>query len=109
MRSSRGAELAKLIVVGSIVVVPYIFPHFLLIVPLQYSVVKKFLSQTTPVEFISIKYVSALSMALFMVNIPGVLFVRDADFLIHLNCGVLLLTSVCMFTTMISTRPAAPL
>jgi hypothetical protein len=66
------------------------------------------LTPTTPIQLVLTKYVSAFSMALFMVNIPG-LVLRDLQFLFYLNAAVLLMTALCMAAAVISPERWAPL
>ena len=56
------------------------------------------------VQLLSAKYASAFSMALFIVNIPG-LMLRDLGFLFHANAAGLLMTTAAV----ISPKPWAPL
>jgi ABC-type Na+ efflux pump permease subunit len=61
----------------------------------------------TPMRLVWAKYVSAFSMTLFAVNIPG-LFFFDLRFQLYSNVAALLLTTVCMAATVISDKPWAP-
>jgi hypothetical protein len=61
----------------------------------------------TPAELVLAKFISAFSMTLFTINVPGVLL-RDYAFLFYSNVGALFLTTVCMSATVISDKPWAP-
>jgi hypothetical protein len=86
----------------------YLFPHLLLCMPRQLGLLRKVLLRTTAVEFISMKYVSALSMTLFVVSLPGC-FLHDALSLARLNCGALLLTTIGMSASVVSASEGASL
>src|SRR5205085_5541618 len=61
----------------------------------------------TPLQLVLAKYASAFSMALFTINIPGLLL-RDLRFLLFSNIAALLFTSICMAATVVSDKPWAP-
>ncbi len=60
---------------------PYGFVHFCFVIPRQFGLLKRLLTRATPAQLLFAKYASAFSMALFIVNIPG-LMLRDLDFLV---------------------------
>ncbi len=65
------------------------------------SRLKTLLGPTTKDQLIVTKFVSALSLAVFAVNIPG-LVLLDLRFLFHLNAAVLLLTALFMSANVVS-------
>lgn len=109
MRLGPGAELARGILVGVGVVGPYGFAHLCFFIQRQNGLLRPLMiPPTTPTQLVLAKYASAFSMALFVVNVPGI-FLGDLVFVGYLNIGVLLLTTICMAIVVISTQPWAPL
>jgi hypothetical protein len=109
MRLGPGAELARGILVGVGVVGPYGFAQLCFFIERQHGLLKPLMiPPVTPAQLVLAKYASAFSMALFVVNVPGI-FLGDFAFVGYLNIGVLLLTSICMAVVVISTQPWAPL
>ena len=109
LRLGPGQELAKGIIVGVGVVSPYGFSQLCFLIQRQNGLLKPLMiPPITPTQLVLAKYASAFSMALFVVNVPGVLL-GDFAFVGYVNIGVLLLTSVCMAVVVISTKPWAPL
>lgn len=60
-----------------------------------------------PMRLVFAKYASLFSMVLFNVNLPGVV-VGDLRFLLFANLVALLLSTICMASTVISGKPWAP-
>ena len=109
MRLGPGADLARGILVGVGVVSPYGFAQLCFFIQRQHGLLKRLLiPPITPTQLVLAKYASAFSMALFVVNVPG-LFLGDLAFVCYVNIGVLLLTSICMAVVVISEKPWAPL
>jgi hypothetical protein len=109
MRLGPGAELARGILVGVGIVGPYGFVQLCFFIERQHGLLKPLMiPPVTPTQLVLAKYASAFSMALFVVNVPGI-FLGDFAFVGYLNIGVLLLTSICMAVVVISTQPWAPL
>jgi hypothetical protein len=109
MRLGPGEELAKGIIVGAGVVSPYGFSQLCFFIQRRHGLLKPLMvPPITPTQLVLAKYASAFSMALFVVNVPGILL-GDFAFVGHVNIGVLLLTSICMAVVVISTKPWAPL
>ena len=91
---------AKGVAIGVGLVVPYGFAQLCFFIERQHGLLRV-IPPTTPFQLVLAKFASAFSMALFIVNIPGVLL-RDLRFLFYLNVGVLLMTTVCMAIAVIS-------
>jgi hypothetical protein len=109
MRLGPGADLAKGIIVGVGVVSPYGFAQLCFFIQRQHGLLKPLMiPPITPTQLVLAKYASAFSMALFVVNVPGI-FLRDFAFVCYVNIGVLLLTTICMAVVVISAQPWAPL
>ena len=109
MRLGPGAELARGILVGVGVVGPYGFAQLCFFIQRQRDLLRPLMiPPITPTQLVLAKYASAFSMALFVVNVPG-MFLGDFAFVGYLNIGVLLLTTICMAVVVISTQPWAPL
>jgi hypothetical protein len=109
MRLGPGAELARGILVGVGVVGPYGFAQLCFCIQRQHGLLKfLMIPPATPTQLVLAKYASAFSMALVVVNVPGI-FLGDFVFVVYVNIGVLLLTSICMAIVVISTQPWAPL
>ncbi|PYS45668.1 MAG: hypothetical protein DMG13_31590, partial [Acidobacteria bacterium] len=75
-----GAQVGKGIFLGATLVYPYGLAHFCFVIPRRAGLLR-LLTPATPVQLVLAKYASAFSMALFTVNIPG-LMLRDLDFLV---------------------------
>ena len=99
-----GAQVAKGIFLGATLVCPYGFAHFCFVIPRGFGLPKRLLTPATPLQLVLAKYASAFSVALFIVNIPG-LMLRDLGFLFHANAAGLLMTTAAV----ISPKPWAPL
>jgi hypothetical protein len=109
MRLGPGAELARGILVGVGVVGPYGFAQLCFFIQRQNDLLRPLMiPPITPTRLVLAKYASAFSMALFVVNVPGI-FLGDFAFVGYVNVGVLLMTSICMAVVIISTQPWAPL
>jgi hypothetical protein len=109
MRLGPGADLARGILVGVGVVGPYGLAQLCFFIERQNDLLRPLMiPPITPTRLVLAKYGSAYSMALFLVNAPGI-FLGDFRFIGYLNIGVLLLTSICMAVVVISTQPWAPL
>src|SRR5712691_4656034 len=65
---------------------------------------KELLGPATRDQLIATKFVSALSVALFAVNIPGFMLL-DPRFLFNLNAGILFLTALCAAALVIQSLP----
>src|SRR5207247_4989747 len=70
-----GAQVGKGIFLGATLVYPYGLAHFCFVIPRRAGLLR-LLTPATPVQLVLAKYASAFSMALFIVNIPG-LMLRD--------------------------------
>lgn len=109
MHFGPGPELARGILVGVGVVSPYAFAQLCFFIQRQHGLLQSLIvPPITPTQLVLAKYASAFSMALFVVNAPGI-FLSDFSFVGYLNIGVLLLTSICMAVAVVSTQPWAPL
>jgi len=107
MRLAPGVAFAKGVLIGVGLVVPYGFAQICFFIQRQYGLLRV-IPPATPFQLVLAKFASAFSMALFIVNIPGVL-VRDPGFLFYLNVGALLMTTVCMAMVVISDQSWASL
>ena len=104
---TSGLVFAKGVAIGVGLVVPYGFAQLCFFIERQHGLLRV-IPPTTPFQLVLAKFASAFSMALFIVNIPGVLL-RDLRFLFYLNVGVLLMTTVCMAIAVISDQAWASL
>src|SRR2546427_11382351 len=93
---------AKGVAIGVGLVVPYGFAQLCFFIERQHGLLRV-IPPTTPFQLVLTKFASAFSLALFIVNIPGVLL-RDLRFLFYINDGVLLMTTVCMAIAVISSQ-----
>jgi hypothetical protein len=109
MRLGPGQDLAKGILVGVAAVAPYGLSQICFFIERQNDLLKRLMvPPITPTKLVLAKYASAFSMALFVINVPGVLL-NDLAFVWYVNVGILLLTSITMAVVIVSNQAWAPL
>jgi hypothetical protein len=104
----QGPDIVKGLLLGMTCASTYGWAQFCFTTQRYRGSLKKLLEKNTPMQVVISKYVSAFSMSLFMMNVPGLLM-RDSEFMLYLNSGVLLLTALCMAAAVVSKQPSAPL
>jgi hypothetical protein len=104
----QGPDIVKGLLLGMTCASTYGWAQFCFTTQRYRGTLKKLLEKNSPMQVVISKYVSAFTMSLFMMNIPGLLM-RDPEFMFYLNSGVLLLTALCMAAAVMSKQPSAPL
>jgi hypothetical protein len=109
MRLGPGQDLARGMLVGIAAVAPYGLSQICFFIERQNDLLKRLMvPPITPTRLVLAKYASAFSMALFVINVPGVLL-NDLTFVWYVNIGILLLTSITMAVVIVSNQAWAPL
>jgi hypothetical protein len=109
MRFGPGRDLARGILVGVAAVAPYGLSQICFFIERQNDLLKPLMvPPITPAKLVLAKYASAFSMALVVINVPGVLL-NDLEFVWYVNIGILLLTSVTMAAVIVCNQAWASL
>jgi ABC-type Na+ efflux pump permease subunit len=108
LMTNRSSDFRQGMLAGLLIGAAYGYAYMCFLVERQRGTLQFLLSlPVRPSDLVLGKYASLYSMVLFTVNVPG-LFFGNLQTMLLINAFVLLLSTICMATTVISDKPWAP-